>query len=563
MITLRDYQETLINKVRVSMVKNKHVILCAPTGAGKTVMFSYIAQQVVAQGKKVLCISHRTKLLTQTGGSMQQFGLKPVYIKAGAKKVPFDKNVYVAMAQTLRRRIEKQKWADFIASIDLIIIDECAMQDTNYLFDSGLIDDKYVIGATATPMRTGNMVQLGMHYDDICETLKTEDVVRMGYLCSCKSFLVPNDVSHIKKVDGEFQPKDSYKHFDKLETYGGLIDNYNKICKGKKFICFCTTIAHAIKTCVQLNEAGIKTKFVVSNLNEPKEPKKKEGSTWETYKDKLETYNLYIKYKQFASNQEDVAEEIESGKITGVVNVNILAVGTDIPCLEVCILLRSTTSKALYLQMLGRCSRLYGDKKEFIFLDFGDNERRLGSYIERRNFCLWHEQSDSVGLPKMKTCGEKGKDKNGKEGCKRLILASFSICPKCGYRFATESELRVVELTEKLEEAPKRFYEMSAQNLLDYAELHNYGKKWVFRQLYIKGDAILKNGMQKLNRMEESKRKENLERLGLTSCTEPEHKVKILKMNLKKKYFKEGMRELGYDNKFIYRQLNLYKGRKR
>jgi superfamily II DNA or RNA helicase len=47
MIQLRDYQEEIVNGIRKSFAnKNKRVILCAPTGSGKTVMFTYNNHQI-------------------------------------------------------------------------------------------------------------------------------------------------------------------------------------------------------------------------------------------------------------------------------------------------------------------------------------------------------------------------------------------------------------------------------------------------------------------------------------------------------------------------------------
>jgi superfamily II DNA or RNA helicase len=67
MIQLRDYQIKLVDEVRNSFINGKkRVILCAPTGSGKTVMFTYIVKNAIEKGGRVLIFTHRTELLKQS-----------------------------------------------------------------------------------------------------------------------------------------------------------------------------------------------------------------------------------------------------------------------------------------------------------------------------------------------------------------------------------------------------------------------------------------------------------------------------------------------------------------
>lgn len=59
-VTLRDYQEDFVHEVRIAYRNGaKSVILVAATGAGKTVVFSYIARGAASKGKRVLILAHR------------------------------------------------------------------------------------------------------------------------------------------------------------------------------------------------------------------------------------------------------------------------------------------------------------------------------------------------------------------------------------------------------------------------------------------------------------------------------------------------------------------------
>ena len=63
-IILRPYQKKLVNAIRYSWGKgNKHVIMQAATGSGKTICFSYMAQKASLKGNKVLILTHRQELM--------------------------------------------------------------------------------------------------------------------------------------------------------------------------------------------------------------------------------------------------------------------------------------------------------------------------------------------------------------------------------------------------------------------------------------------------------------------------------------------------------------------
>ena len=106
MTTLRPYQQHAIELLREAMRKgNRRIILCAPTGAGKTVMFSSMVQAALTKGKKVLIITDRIELLTQTDGALTRFAILPSYIKQGTRKLP-DATSYIAMVESLNHRLK-------------------------------------------------------------------------------------------------------------------------------------------------------------------------------------------------------------------------------------------------------------------------------------------------------------------------------------------------------------------------------------------------------------------------------------------------------------------------
>lgn len=505
MIILYPYQTTFIQNILAAFLKGKHVIGYARCGFGKSFCIAEIAKRSVGKGKKVLILSHRLILLRQNNGALSQFGHSIITINDHAKNMPLDRQLYCSTLQTIQSRLKRDGFPEWLQTFDLILIDECHTQDSVFLFESGLIDNIYVIGFTGSPRRDGNQRQLGLDYDVIVNSETVEELIVLGNLVRCRYFEVPMDLAGLvhDPMTGDYTPKSQYQKFDSPEIYGKMIWNYKKYGEGRQFVCFCSNITHAIKTTLEFIREGISCKFVVSNLNKPKVPTETEGAEWERYVDRKEAYDLLTANKHLSLAQCDVNKEFITGTIQGVCTINVLTTGWDYRPLSCEILNRATKSKALLTQMYGRVQRPHPSKKDAIILDMGTNVARLGIAEKESPVSLWHEQSDSVGIPAEKICPK----------CERSILASYSICPKCGYRFATKQELREVELKERLEDEPKGLLEMSVQGLAAYAELKGYKRTWVFRQLWIRGESEFRNGM----------------------------------------------RELGYDNKFIYRTQMMYK----
>lgn len=492
MIKLWEHQVTFKKAILKEMSKgSRHVIGSAAPAFGKSYLIASVAADAIVKGRTVLLLTHRLKILSQNNGALEAFGVVPMVINDQKKGSLKTSNMYSCTAQTLKSRYFDVDTQKLLSDKNLLIlIDECHTQDTNFLFELGLIDENWVLGFTGTALRSGTQRQLGIDYDAIVETMKKSELVASGKLPKCRYYEVPVDISKVAKSNdtGDYQAKSAYKTFDDRTVYRGIIKNYKLYGEGKQFVCFCSNISHAVKTCLELNKAGIRTKFVVSTVNKPNEPEDKKSAEYIRYLDHLETYNLVHGNTHLRSTPETINEELASGEIDGLCTIDVLSTGWSYDPLTVLIMARCTMSPSLWRQIGGRIERLYKYKPYGIVIDLGDNVRRLGEFHTDLIPSLWHEMSDSVGLPAQKECGEKGKDKNGNKGCKRLILASYSICPRCGHVFKTEQEEREIVLVERLSKEAQKIKDMSPQALLDYAELNNYMKGWVINQLWYRSE---------------------------------------------------------------------------
>lgn len=148
---LRDYQESAVRDIRATFGNGvRRVLLTAPTGSGKTVLFSYIAAGVAAKGKRVAIIAHRTELLAQISAALSMFRVPHAVLEGGTRGLP-RAQVTVASVFTLARRL-----AHF-APPDLVVVDECFAAGT-------MIDGRPIEG-----IRSGDAVFSYNHHADAVE----------------------------------------------------------------------------------------------------------------------------------------------------------------------------------------------------------------------------------------------------------------------------------------------------------------------------------------------------------------------------------------------------------
>jgi superfamily II DNA or RNA helicase len=445
MIQLRDYQKQAKAGIRSAfMEKKQRVILQLPTGGGKTVIFTDIAKSVADNNKTAIVFTDRKELLKQAGSTFEKFGLEPRYLNAEAKKVE-PGYLYVAMIETMKRRIDKPGYETFIQSFDLIIIDEAHKQNFDKIFQY-LTSNQFVIGATATPYRDGKMKPLKDYYDKIIIGQQIGQLIATNHLSDVIHYGVPiAGLENVKITRGEFDEKQMGELYDNPVLYTGVLINYQKHCFGKKALLFCATVKNSISMTEQFNQAGIKANHI--DANTPK-----------AERDKILT--------SFKNNEFKVLS-----------NVGILTTGYDQPDIEVIITYRATRSLPLWLQMCGRGSRTAQGKDKFIILDFGENTKRHGFWNDDRIWTLENAKPPKKkGAAPVKEC----------KGCGALIHASVMVCPYCMYEYPVKIETKsyVEVVLEQL--TPTEINRKHWDNIWELEkvrELKGYKIGWVLRRL--------------------------------------------------------------------------------
>lgn len=444
---LRDYQKRAIEAIEAI---EGNCCLQMATGSGKTFTFCELAKRHFTEKvEKVLIVVHRTELLNQAYNSL---GERCFRIEAGVKNIPHDFDYYVAMVETINRRI------DLLPKFGLVIIDECHIGNFKKLpfFENEKIK---VVGVTATPVSEN---PLEPFYKTLIQPIELSELIEQKFLLNCDVYgfasdLVKNAKFKIKR--GEFDEKQMEDFYSSEKLVKTVIDAYWQKAAGKKTMIFNVNVNH---------NKVVYDAFKAENLP--------------VYSITGETSDI---------DRKKAIEAFKTNPYAIMCSVGVLTTGFDEPSVEVIILNRATKSISLYFQMIGRGSRIYPNKEKFIVLDLGKNRGRHGfydDYIDWPNFFKKgsKNEKEEKGVSPEKSCPD----------CGLLIHARIMECPGCGYDFEIEEmENEKLEKEQKLylltKERPinvptDRIFEMAKERgwkeyavLYKIAEhIHNYQSKY-------------------------------------------------------------------------------------
>lgn len=424
---LREYQTTALEQIRSSLEKGyKAPLLVLPTGAGKTIIFSELANDFVCKGQKVLILVHRRELIKQACEKLDSINVKYGVISSGFERDDHRK-LQVASVYTLYRNLKKETFKP-----DVIIFDEAHhVAASTWVKIVEKYNQALKIGVTATPIRLDNK-PLGKFFDYLIKGVQVQELVHKKYLCEHKVFAgnVQPDLSKLKIRRGDYQRKDLKEIMDQPYIIGDAVEQYKKHLLGKPAIAFCVDINHAEKVHAQFVSEGIKSEVLTGEMQ--------------------------------MNERDEVLKKLRNHQVDVVVSVDVISEGTDLPCVTGAILLRPTNSEALYMQQVGRVLRPEKNKTAIV-LDHVGNTYRHDFIDVEKNWVLEQEEDEGVkekGKPVFITCKQ----------C-NFVFKQQKTCPNCGNEITKKQlillEGQLQELKRQREKDPytiKRKYRSSKYN---------------------------------------------------------------------------------------------------
>lgn len=425
----RDYQQSLMDQVRLAFRSGKRSpLVVAATGAGKTVVFSAIADSAAEKGHEVLILAHRDTLIKQASSKLRDNGVVHGIIMAGFTPNMRAK-VQVGSVQTVARRLAKIRWKP-----RLIIIDEAHLSAAKTYRDIlAAFPDALVLGFTGSPCRLDNKPlgkETGGIYDDLIQAISIRQLIDRGFLVQPTVFGAAEalDLSGIKKSMGDYATQELAAVVDKPKITGDAVQQYQKICPDVPAVAWCVTVEHAQHVADAFNAAGISAVMLC-------------GEHETDFRDRT-------------------LKQLETGEVKVVTFVGILIEGVDQPAIGAIILLRPTMSLASYLQVIGRGLRPYTDragiKKERCYvLDHAGLWQRHGFADEEREWELNGEvkkpgkkkdKEPTVDLIQCRGCFAVFSPTQAAEAGQKHDLAGTPrgpCCPNCGK--AIEVKVRKLE----------------------------------------------------------------------------------------------------------------------
>lgn len=385
---LRPYQEGALTAIEgwwSAGRQGEPMLICASTGAGKTVIFAELCKRLLTNfpGVSVLILAHRKELIEQTESKLKAVWPEAeVAVYAASLNRRETGQLMVASRDTIARVI------DDIGHVTFLIIDEAHRisnkEEGRYRDIIHTLKAKYehlvVIGFTATPYRLGQgkIYGKGKLFSDMAYSIGLRTLINDGHLVDYR-FPVVDDAAvinteGIKTIGGDF---DEGELSDRA-TANGMVkaaveDWLEQASDRNSSVFFCISILHAELVSDELKRHGVACPVVT-------------GMTP-------------------MSERSDSLKRFAAGEFRAIANVGVLTEGWDCPRCDCIVLLRPTQSASLYVQMGGRGLRLFEGKTNCLIMDFGGNVQRLGKLEDATEPEPGNKVKGESKKATTKTCG--------------------------------------------------------------------------------------------------------------------------------------------------------------
>lgn len=353
---LHPYQKEAADLLREALIDTGRGQIVLATGLGKTVVMAEVVadllrDELIEHGR-VLILAHTRDLVEQLHRAFWHQLPKWVrteHFAAGEEPKLWD-GIIFATVQTVASRL------DAVPPVGLLLVDEAhhiGASTFQHVIDG--IRPRMLAGATATPWRGDGF--------DIEKTLGSPvvqygiaDGLRKGFLSEVDYRLCADD------IDWEFVQDLSQHKYSLSQLNRRLIiptrdEQAARIIratfdeeKRRGGIVFCPSVVHAQAMAGMLRQYGFRAEALLGE-SAPRE-------------------------------RERTMSKFRAGEIDMVASVDLFNEGVDVPDVDTIVFMRSTHSRRIFVQQLGRGLRLSKRKDKVVVLDFVTDLRRIAEVIE-------------------------------------------------------------------------------------------------------------------------------------------------------------------------------------
>lgn len=353
-IQLRPYQTDCLAAIRQAYREGqRRIAIQLPTGTGKTVIFNEVALGALRKGGRTLVIAHREELLQQAKDKLCR--VDPELCESvgfvQAKQDEVGAPIVMASVQTICRpeRLARLREA---GEFGVVIVDEAhhAAADSyqTVLKGLGCFEDTgmLTLGVSATLSRADNL-DLRDTFEGIAYSRDMLGMIREGYLVDLRGVQVkleefrPED---IRVRAGDYVAQDAADALSAAEAPKHIVGAWREHAvdeehpEGRKTLVFAPTLALCDEIAEAFQAAGVSAANVSHLVS-----------------DRVERRNAI--------------EDFASGKLRVAVNAMLWTEGFDEPSVECVVVARPTKSQPLYVQMVGRGTRLHPGKRDCLVMD--------------------------------------------------------------------------------------------------------------------------------------------------------------------------------------------------
>ena len=399
---LRPRQKTFVERSIRALEEHGNTLGVAPTGSGKTVVFSGLIGQMLAGNDAKACVlAHRDELTAQNVLKFAKINPALSTSIVDARTKSWRGRTTFAMVPTLARK----RNLDNMPALDLLVVDEAhhAAADTYRRIIDRVRErnpEARIYGVTATPNR-GDKKGLRPVFSNVADQIMLGELIGSGHLVRPRTFVIDvgtqEALRQVRRTVADFDMAEVAAIMNTAPITEAVIEHWREKASDRQTVIFCSTVDHARNVCEAFVAAGIDAGMVWGEMPE--------------------------------SERRDVLAAYRRGTIQVMVNIAVLTEGWDHPPTSCVVLLRPSSYKSTMIQMVGRGLRVV-DPAEFpgivktdcIVLDFGTSSLMHGC-LEQDVDLDGHEAD---GVAPTKTCPE----------CEAEVPLGCSECPICGHEFS-------------------------------------------------------------------------------------------------------------------------------